>query len=144
MWSICIFWPRTYFQNYSIHRYIECMMSYKRKNRFGSRCEGVCIYGGIAGEGRVVGIPMFHFWGKCTMPLTNINSDWMPNASYGLCTIYLYYAGPLIRTLGCNHFTASIFKHSLIAHTQWIICSNLLLPIKPITQPHLQLPTKGA
>ena len=40
--------------------------------------------GGIAGEGRVVGVPEFHSWGKCTMPLMNINSDWMSNASSGL------------------------------------------------------------
>ena len=31
--------------------------------------------GGVAGEGRVVAFPKFHSWGKCTMPLTNINSD---------------------------------------------------------------------
>ena len=24
---------------------------------------------GVAGEGRVVGVPKFHSWGKCTMPL---------------------------------------------------------------------------
>ena len=30
--------------------------------------------GGVAGQGRVVGVPKFHSWGKCTMPLTNINS----------------------------------------------------------------------
>ena len=29
--------------------------------------------GGVAGERRVVGVPKFHSWGKCTMPLTNIN-----------------------------------------------------------------------
>ena len=29
--------------------------------------------GGVAGEGRVVGVPKFYSWGKCTMPLTNIN-----------------------------------------------------------------------
>ena len=46
---------------------------------------------GVAGEGRVFGIPKFHSWGKCTMPLTNINSDWMSNASSGLCIILLYY-----------------------------------------------------
>ena len=46
--------------------------------------------GGVAGEGRVVGVPKFHSWGKCTVPLTNINSDWMPNASSGLC-INLHY-----------------------------------------------------
>ena len=45
---------------------------------------------GVTGEGtrRVVGVPKFHSWGKCSMPLTNINSDWMSNASSGLC-IYI-------------------------------------------------------
>ena len=45
---------------------------------------------GVAGEGRVVGIPKFHSWRKCIMPLTNINSDWMSNASPGLCIILGY------------------------------------------------------
>ena len=45
---------------------------------------------GVAGEWRVVGVPKFHSWGKCTMPLTNINSDWMFNASSGLCIILGY------------------------------------------------------
>ena len=30
--------------------------------------------GGVASEGRVVGVPKFHSWDKCTIPLTNINS----------------------------------------------------------------------
>ena len=46
---------------------------------------------GVAGEGRVVGIPKFHSWGKCIIPLMNIDSDWMSNASSGLCIILLYY-----------------------------------------------------
>ena len=53
--------------------------------------------GGVAGEGRVVGVPKFHSWDKCTMPLTNINSNWMSNTSSDLLCInlcYLYYAGP--------------------------------------------------
>ena len=45
---------------------------------------------GVADEGRVVGVSKFHSWGKCIMPLTNINSDWMSNASSGLCIILLY------------------------------------------------------
>ena len=45
---------------------------------------------GVAGEGRVLGVPKFPSWGKCTMPSTNINSDWMSNASSGL-RIILYY-----------------------------------------------------
>ena len=49
--------------------------------------------GGVAGEGRVVSVPKFHSWGKCTMILINIKSDWMSKASSGLCNIlgYLYY-----------------------------------------------------
>ena len=61
---------------------------------------------GVAGEGRVVGIPKFHSWGKFTMPLTNINSDRMSKASSDLCIllyyIILYYAGPLSCISGCN------------------------------------------
>ena len=40
--------------------------------------------GGVAGEGRLVGVPKLHSCGKCTMPLMNINSDWMSNASSSL------------------------------------------------------------
>ena len=47
--------------------------------------------GGVAGEGRVVGVPKFHSRGKCIMPLTNINSDWMSNASSGLHAYYINY-----------------------------------------------------
>ena len=46
--------------------------------------------GGVAGEGSVVGVPKFHSRDKCTMPLTNINSDWMSNASSGLCINLLF------------------------------------------------------
>ena len=58
---------------------------------------------GIAGEGRVVDVPKFHSWGKCTMPLTNIDSDWMSYAYCGLRIIMLFiYTGPLSCILGCN------------------------------------------
>ena len=56
---------------------------------------------GVAGEGRVVGVPKFHLWGKCTMSLTNINSDWMFNASSGLCII-LGYIEQSNRTPRCS------------------------------------------
>ena len=61
---------------------------------------------GVAGEERVVGIPKFYSWGKCTMPLTNINSNWMSNVLSGLCIIkldYIIYVGPLSCILGCNN-----------------------------------------
>ena len=87
-----------------------------RRHVSGNIASGVAVRvdSGVAGEGRVVGIPKFHSWGKCTMPLTNINSDWMSNASSGLCIIYLfiylyylYYIfilrGPLSCILGCNY-----------------------------------------
>ena len=46
--------------------------------------------GSVAGEGRVVGVPKCHSWGKCTMPLTNINSEWMSSASSGLYIVLGY------------------------------------------------------
>ena len=58
--------------------------------------------GGIADEGRVVGIPKFDSWGKCAMPLTNINSDWMFNACSGLCIILHYITWVLISHLGLD------------------------------------------
>ena len=58
----------------------------------GKIASGVPVRGdsGVAGEGRVVGLPKFYSWDKCTMPLMNINSDWMSNASSGLCIILHY------------------------------------------------------
>ena len=45
--------------------------------------------GGVAGEGSVDGVPKFYFWDKCTIPLTNINSDWMSNASVNYIALYI-------------------------------------------------------
>ena len=56
--------------------------------------------GGVAGEGRVVGVPKFHCWGKCTMPLMTINSDWMSNASSGCELTYLLH--PKMQLDPCN------------------------------------------
>ena len=104
---------------------------------------------GVAGEGIVVGVPKFHSWGKCTMPLTNINSDWISNASSGLCmlfmlSIYVIYAGPLFHILGCNvvlyynigtgtstagqAVAGAVFQ--LTCPTWWYLCSScvFLLP----------------
>ena len=50
---------------------------------------------GVADEGRVVGVPNFYSWGKCTMPLTNINSDRMSNAPSGLCIVLVILINPL-------------------------------------------------
>ena len=61
--------------------------------------------GGVAGEGRIVGVPKFHSWSKCTMPSMNIIS-WMSNASSGLCN-----ADPL----NYSHFGVEIpTSHRLI------------------------------
>ena len=67
--------------------------------------------GGVAGERKVVDLPKFHSWGKCAMPLTNINSDWISNASSGLCIILgcLCYVGPLSCILGCNIFVLVLY-----------------------------------
>ena len=68
---------------------------------------------GVAGEGRVVALPKFHLWGKCTMPLTNINSDWMSNASSGLCIILGYISA----------YQSSFFPHPMEQLTS--ICTKL-------------------
>ena len=47
--------------------------------------------GGVAGEGTLVGVPKFHSWGKCTVPLTNIQSGWMSNTSSDLCINFFIY-----------------------------------------------------
>ena len=38
----------------------------------------------VAGEGRVVGVPKFHSWGECTMPLNQIGCPTLPLA----CVLY--------------------------------------------------------
>ena len=61
--------------------------------------------GGIAGEGRIVGVSKLHFWGKCTMSLTNIKSDLMSNTLSSLCIVLDYvlpYSHYYTRILGCN------------------------------------------
>ena len=63
---------------------------------------------GVAGGGRVVGIPKFHSWGNCIMPLTIINSDGVSNASSGLCIIR--YVDPISCILGCNIIYVGPFK----------------------------------
>ena len=75
--------------------------------------------GGVAGERRVVGVPKFHSWDKCTMPLTNINSDCMSNASSGLC-INLHYIIILPRVLYfaswgviLTHIVSNIYIHTV-------------------------------
>ena len=92
---------------------------------------------GVAGEGRVVGIPKFRSWGKCTMPLTNIDSDWMSNASSGLCIILFILYEQSNRTPRCSwkvsatglpwlkHFTSALGK-MLLSHKTWFCAANLL------------------
>ena len=47
--------------------------------------------GGVAGEGSVVGAPKFHSWGKCTMPLTNINRIGFPRLPLACVLTYVIY-----------------------------------------------------
>ena len=67
-----------------LRRYIERVMSHMRTITLRVTVRGDA---GVAGEGRVVGAPKFHSWGKCTMPLMNINLDWMSSTSSGLFII---------------------------------------------------------
>ena len=49
----------------------------QKKNASGVAVRGD---GGVAGKGRVVGLPKFHLWDKCTMPLTQIGCPMLPLA----------------------------------------------------------------
>ena len=51
----------------------------------------------------IVDVPKFH-----SMPLMNINSDWMSNTSSTLCSM-LSYACPLIHILGCNYIERILY-----------------------------------
>ena len=59
----------------------------------GKITSGVAVRGdsGVAGEGRVDGIPKFLSWVKCTISLTNINSDWMSKLPLACVLFILYY-----------------------------------------------------
>ena len=75
---------------------IECVTSRKISSAVAVGGEG-----GVAGEGRIVGAPKFYSWGKCTMPLTSINSDWISKASSGLCiNLFIYLRRSFISHLG--------------------------------------------
>ena len=61
--------------------------------------------GGVAGEGRVVGVPKLQSWGKCTMPLTQIGYPLLPLACVLTYIIYIVlFTRVLYFTsfLGCN------------------------------------------
>ena len=72
------------------------------RHESGKIASGITVRGdgGVASEGRFVGAPKFHFWDKCTMPLTNINSHRLSNASSGLCIIFIYLRWSFISHLG--------------------------------------------
>ena len=117
--------------NNFICRYIECVTSHKRI------ASGVAVRGegGVAGEGRVVGVPKFHFWGMCTMSLMNLNSDRMSNASFGLFIIYLYYlyfASSSWGVINCGCGVNSLHKN--------VLCSSYLTMDNNTSDSHLGLP----
>ena len=47
--------------------------------------------GGVAAEGRLVGVPRFYSWGKSTMSLTNIKSHWMSTLPLAYVLDYVSY-----------------------------------------------------
>ena len=75
-------------RNGFIRRYIVRVTSHKRKIASGVAMRGDS---GVVGEGRVVAWCTKVSFMKCTMPLTNINSDWICNASSALGIIYIIY-----------------------------------------------------
>ena len=62
-------------------------------------------------------------WGKCTMPLTNINSDWMSNASSGLC-INLFILRSSLHLGVYSSITAPQGAHKLVVQVaEWLTAS---------------------
>ena len=94
--SLCS--QRPHVHDHCLVQYIEHVTSCKRKNWFGISCDG---WGWCSWWSRVVHVPKFHSWVKSTMPLANINSDWMSNTSSDLITRAFYFASWGVR----NHFT---------------------------------------
>ena len=80
--------------------------------------------GVVAGVGRVVGVPKFHSWGKCTMLLTNINSDWMSNTSSELSIIL---PSSFKLHLGCNKhdFRMSVLQKNTMDVQQFLELQNI-------------------
>ena len=56
---------------------------------------------GVADEGRVVGIPKFHSWGKCMHHAIN-EYQLRLDIQHFLWPVYLYCYIPLSCILGCN------------------------------------------
>ena len=88
-------------------------------------------------NGDVVGAPKLHSWGKYTMPLTNINSDWMSNASSGLCIILIlcYSLFPLLNScLGVQLLTPTIGvrKHYKLVYTESLYIKMFILILHPL------------
>ena len=100
---------------------------YHVKNRFRSGYEGD---GGVAGEGRVVGVPKFHSWGNCTINKYQLRLDvqrFLWHVYYINC---LYYMGPLSCILGCNMWYSYRQESSKIQPCSWELslssCSSRL------------------
>ena len=79
---------------------------------------------GVAGEGRLVGVPKFHFSAKFTMPLTNITSDWMSSTFSGLCIIL--NIGSLSCLLGCNKMVCSSYYRTHVDLVSCLLCAGWL------------------
>ena len=59
--------------------------------------------GGVAGEGRAVGLPKFHSWGKCTINAINEYQLRLDVQRFLWPVCYIIYTGPLSCILGCNY-----------------------------------------
>ena len=107
-----------------IRRRFECVTSRKRKNRFGSCCEG---WGWFCWWRENHWFNIVSFVGMTSM---NINSDWISNASSGLCIIL----GCISYIESCHH----IFLISSVFPCFFPFSLCLFFPI-PLFSPLLSL-----
>ena len=78
---------------------------------------------GVAGEGRVVGVPKFHSWGKCTMISNQIGCPMLPLAFVLYCIIDLRGSFKLhveltLTSLACDSLAGSLKLFMLLCKTK--------------------------
>ena len=102
----------------------------------GKITSGVAMRGdsGVAGEGRVVGEPKFHSWGKCTMKVaTKPTNSWPFRVIIELCDSGSWIMK--VDILASHSFAITLF-HVYIMCTHWRGCTHTLVYCAGVTNAH--------
>ena len=96
-----------------IGRHNACVTSHKHEKSW-HHCELMQLVKGSL----LIHHAKFHSLGKCTRPITNIQSDWVSKGFSSLCIIYLHKS-PLIHILVCNHVIIYLDLITDVVHQTW-------------------------